>query len=160
MSEMYQEEDELFEEETIEEDELQVEEIDSDSAMDSEDLQSTVTLSIEDAVDFVDQTLSPRRAMAADYYEGAPLGNEQDGRSTAQTMDVRDTIQAFLPSLMRIFCGSDKVVEYAPRNQEDIEAAKQATDYVNFILNNDQDQAYVTILYAAFKDALLKARGF
>jgi hypothetical protein len=160
MSEMYQEEDELFEEETIEEDELQVEDIDSDSEMDSEDLQSTVTLSIEDAVDFVDQTLSPRRAMAADYYEGAPFGNEQDGRSTAQTMDVRDTIQAFLPSLMRIFCGSDKVVEYAPRNQEDIEAAKQATDYVNFILNNDQDQAYVTILYAAFKDALLKGAGF
>ena len=160
MSEMYAEEDELLEEETIDEQELQVEEIDSEPEMDSEDLQSTVTLSIEDAVDFVDQTLSPRRAQAADYYEGAPLGNEQEGRSTAQTMDVRDTVQAFLPSLMRIFCGSDKVVEYAPRNPEDFAAAKQATDYVNFILNNDQDQAYVTILYAAFKDALVKGAGF
>ena len=160
MSEMYAEEEELLEEETIDEQDLEVEDIDSDPEMDSEELQSTVTLSIEDAVDFVDQTLSPRRAMAADYYEGAPLGNEQEGRSTAQTMDVRDTVQAFLPSLMRIFCGSDKVVEYAPRNPEDFAAAKQATDYVNFILNNDQDQAYVTILYSAFKDALVKGAGF
>ena len=160
MSEMYAEEEELLEEETIDEQELEVEDIDSEPEMDSEELQSTVTLSIEDAVDFVDQTLSPRRAMAADYYEGAPLGNEQEGRSTAQTMDVRDTVQAFLPSLMRIFCGSDKVVEYAPRNPEDFAAAKQATDYVNFILNNDQDQAYVTILYSAFKDALVKGAGF
>tara|TARA_R110002110_G_scaffold9138_4_gene45010 strand:+ start:16 stop:2166 length:2151 start_codon:yes stop_codon:yes gene_type:complete len=162
MSEMYAEEDELFEQETIEEQELEVEEIDSDddAEMNSNELQSTVTLSIEDAVDFVDQTLSPRRAQAAEYYEGAPLGNEQEGRSTAQTMDVRDTIQAFLPSLMRIFCGSDQVVEYAPRMPEDVDAAKQATDYVNFILNSDQDQAYVTILYSAFKDALVKGAGF
>jgi hypothetical protein len=163
MSELnYADDDELFEEETIEEQELEVEEIDSDddAEMNSDELQSTVTLTIEDAVDFVDSTLSPRRAQAADYYEGAPLGNEQEGRSTAQTMDVRDTIQAFLPSLMRIFCGSDQVVEYAPRMPEDIGAAKQATDYVNFILNSDQDQAYVTILYSAFKDALLKGAGF
>ena len=106
-----------------------------------ENLESVVRLAIEDAVDFIDNTMSPRRAEAADYYEGAPLGNEQEGRSQAQTMDVRDTVQSMLPSLIRIFCGSEKVVEYAPRGPEDIEMAKQATDYVNYILENDQDQS-------------------
>ena len=124
-----------------------------------ENLESVVRLAIEDAVDFIDNTMSPRRAEAADYYEGAPLGNEQEGRSQAQTMDVRDTVQAMLPSLIRIFCGSEKVVEYAPRGPEDIEMAKQATDYVNYILENDQDQSYIEILYQTFKDALVKGCG-
>jgi len=124
-----------------------------------ENLDSVVRLAIEDAVDFIDNTMSPRRAEAADYYEGAPLGNEQEGRSQAQTMDVRDTVQAMLPSLIRIFCGSEKVVEYAPRGPEDIEMAKQATDYVNYILENDQDQSYIEILYQTFKDALVKGCG-
>ena len=162
MSEMYEDEEETFEDEEISEGELEVDEIDSEDGgeIDDESLQSTVSLGIQDAIDFVDQTLSPRRALAANYYDGEPFGNEQEGRSTAQTMDVRDTIQAFLPSLMRIFCGSDQVVEYAPRNAEDIEAASQATNYVNFILNNDQTSPYISILYAAFKDALLKGAGF
>ena len=124
-----------------------------------ENLESVVRLAIEDAVDFIDNTMSPRRAEAADYYEGAPLGNEQEGRSQAQTMDVRDTVQSMLPSLIRIFCGSEKVVEYAPRGPEDIEMAKQATDYVNYILENDQDQSYIEILYQTFKDALVKGCG-
>jgi len=124
-----------------------------------ENLDSVVRLAIEDAVDFIDNTMSPRRAEAADYYEGAPLGNEQEGRSQAQTMDVRDVVQSMLPSLMRIFCGSEKVVEYAPRGPEDIEMAKQATDYVNYILENDQDQSYIEILYQTFKDALVKGCG-
>lgn len=124
-----------------------------------ENLESVVRLAIEDAVDFIDNTMSPRRAEAADYYEGAPLGNEQEGRSQAQTMDVRDTVQAMLPSLIRIFCGSEKVVEYAPSGPEDIEMAKQATDYVNYVLENDQDQSYIEILYQTFKDALVKGAG-
>ena len=65
-----------------------------------------------------------------------------------------------LPSLMRIFCGSDHVVEYAPTGPEDVEMAKQATDYVNYILNQDQDQSYIEIIYATMKDALVKGSGF
>ena len=126
----------------------------------SEELQSTVRLAIEDAADFTDSTLSPIRAESAEYYDGEPLGNEQEGRSTAQTMDVRDCVQAVLPSLIRIFCGSEKVVQYAPRGPEDVATAEQATDFVNYVLQNEQDESYIGILYAAFKDALVKGSGF
>ena len=128
--------------------------------VDDEDINAIARAAIEDAVDFIDNTISPTRAESADYYNGAPLGNEQEGRSTAQTMDVRDTVQAMLPSLMRVFCGSEHVVEYAPVNPEDLEAAKQATEYVNFILNNDQEEPLVSIMYQVFKDALVKGSGF
>ena len=131
-----------------------------DVGMGEEELDSVVRQAIEDAVDFIDNTISPGRATAAEYYNGEPFGNEQEGRSTAMTMDVRDTVQAMLPSLMRIFCGSDHVVEYAPNGPEDLEVAKQATDYVNYILNQDQDESYISIMYQTFKDALVKGSGF
>ena len=133
---------------------------DDDFGMSEEDVQAAVRIAVEDAVDYIDNTISPARAQAAEYYNGEPLGDEQDGRSTAQTMDVRDTVQAMLPSLMRIFCGSDHVVEYAPYGPEDVENASQATDYVNYVLNNDQDQSYIQIIYACMKDALVKGSGF
>ena len=80
------------------------EEFVSEESIGEDEIQSIVTESIEDAVDFIDNTISPARAEAAEYYNGEPFGNEQEGRSTAMTMDVRDTVQAMLPSLVRIFC--------------------------------------------------------
>ena len=134
--------------------------IEEDPSMGEEELQAAITQAIEDAVDFIDNTISPQRATAAEYYNGEALASGEEGRSTAQTMDVRDTVQAMLPSLLRIFCGSDHMVEFAPRGPEDIEAAKQATDFVNYVLNQDQDQSFVEIIYACLKDALVKGSGF
>ena len=59
---------------------VQDDQIEADAIEDrgDENLESVVRLAIEDAVDFIDNTMSPRRAEAADYYEGAPLGNEQE----------------------------------------------------------------------------------
>ena len=130
------------------------------NAMDEEQIQSIITSSISDAVDYIDEVVSPVRAESAAYYNGEPLGNEQEGRSSAQTMDVRDSVQSMLPSLLRIFCGTDHVVEYAPRGAEDIPVAKQATEYVNFIIKNDQSQPWVQIVYALLKDALVKGTGW
>ncbi len=134
--------------------------VDENPEMDEEQINAIARIAIEDAVDFIDNTVSPGRAEAAEYYNGEPFGNEQEGRSTAMTMDVRDTVQAMLPSLMRVFCGSDHVVEYAPVGPEDLETAKQATDYVNYVLNQDQDDSYISIMYQTFKDALVKGSGF
>jgi hypothetical protein len=134
--------------------------VDEKLEMDEEQINAIARIAIEDAVDFIDNTVSPGRAEAAEYYNGEPFGNEQEGRSTAMTMDVRDTVQAMLPSLMRVFCGSDHVVEYAPVGPEDLETAKQATDYVNYVLNQDQDDSYISIMYQTFKDALVKGSGF
>ena len=133
---------------------------DDDPQIDEEQVQAIARSAIEDAVDYIDGTISPARAEAAEYYAGEPFGNEQEGRSTAMTMDVRDTVQAMLPSLMRVFAGSDHVVEYAPHGPEDIAQAKQATDYVNYVLNQDQEQPFVQIMYECFKDALVKGSGF
>jgi hypothetical protein len=72
-------------------------------------------------------------------------------------MDVRDTVQGILPSLMRIFFGPERVVEFAPQGPEDVQSAEQATDYVDFIFKRD-NQGF-KILHSAFKDALVRKCG-
>ena len=125
--------------------------------MDDEELKGIVGKEIDDAIDFVDNWVSPLRATATEYYRGDPFGNEEAGRSQIVSMDVRDTVMSILPSLMRIFNSTENTVEYAPQGPEDQEAAKQATEYARYVINRDNDGFLQ--MHAAFKDALIRKVG-
>jgi hypothetical protein len=125
--------------------------------MEEDELQGIVGKEIDDAIDYIDHWISPVRATATQYYRGEPFGNEEEGRSQIVSMDVRDTVQAIMPSLMRIFHSTENTVEYAPQGPEDVASAKQATDYANFIVNRDNNGFLVT--HSAFKDALIRKVG-
>jgi hypothetical protein len=60
--------------------------------------------------------------------------------------------------MMRVFFGSEKAVEFVPRNANDVGMAEQATDYLNYILQQDNDA--IAIFYSVFKDALMNKGGF
>ena len=125
--------------------------------LDDVEFQSRVFKAYEQAETYVDTVISPARIQAAEYYRGAPFGDEEDGRSQVVLSEVRDTIQSILPSLMRIFTSGDRIVEYMPRTAEDIAVAEQATDAVNFIFQ-EMNPGYQVVM-SAFKDALLKKLG-
>lgn len=142
-----------------EKDELveEIQELINPEWMEEDELQGIVAGELEDAINFIDQQISPVRALATEYYRGEPFGDEEDGRSQVVSMDVRDTVQAIMPSLMRIFTSSDHTVEFMPKSMEDVPMADQATDYVNYIFNSDN--AGFLELHAAFKDALIRKNG-
>ena len=121
--------------------------------MDDEQLGSVVSREITESLNHFDTEYTQDRIDALDYYLGRPFGNEVEGRSSVVDTTVADVVEQIMPSMMRIFTGTDKVVRFAPRNEEDVEAAEQATDYVNFILQTDND--YYRILYNFIKDSLL-----
>jgi hypothetical protein len=125
--------------------------------MDDTELQGIVAGELEDAVSYIDADVSPIRAKGTEYYRGDPFGNEEDGRSQVVAMEVRDTVSAMLPSLMRVFFSTENVVEYAPRGPEDVAGAQQATDYANYIFSNDNNGFMTT--YALFKDSLVRKCG-
>ena len=125
--------------------------------MDDTELQGIVAGELEDAVSYIDADVSPIRAKGTEYYRGDPFGNEEDGRSQVVAMEVRDTVSAMLPSLMRVFFSTENVVEYVPRGPEDVAGAQQATDYANYIFTNDNNGFMTT--YALFKDSLLRKCG-
>ena len=126
--------------------------------MSDEELQSSVRQSIEDAIDYIDDEISPIRAESTKFYRGEPFGNEVVGRSQVVSRDVRDATMAVLPSMMRVFFGSSKPVEFGPKTAEDVAMAEQATDYVSHIIQVDNDG--LEIFYSVFKDALMNRGGF
>jgi hypothetical protein len=132
-------------------------EMQEDEVMSEEQLQGVISSEIYDAISFIDDDIGGNRALATEYYYGLPFGDEEEGRSQVVSMDVRDTVQGILPSLMRIFFGPERVVEFAPQGPEDIASAEQATDYVDFIFKRDNPG--FKILHSAFKDALVRKVG-
>ena len=125
--------------------------------MDDTELQGIVAAELEDAVSYIDSDVSPIRAKGTEYYRGDPFGNEEDGRSQVVAMEVRDTVSAMLPSLMKVFFSTENVVEYVPRGPEDVAGAQQATDYANYIFTSDNNGFMTT--YALFKDSLVRKCG-
>ena len=134
-----------------------VENLNTPEPLSEEEYQSRIMSAVQGAEDYIDTFITPQRVEAAEYYRAAPFGDEEDGRSQIVLSEVRDTIQAILPSLMRIFTSGQKIVEYMPRRAEDIKVADQASDAINFIFN-EMNPGF-QILHSAFKDALLKKTG-
>ena len=69
------------------------------------DTQSLLQGMIEEARNYYQAEIEPEQSKATDYYMGRKFGGgmEEEGRSQVVSTDVRDTVQAVLPSLMRIF---------------------------------------------------------
>ena len=125
--------------------------------MDDYQLNSIVSSEITDALNHFDSEFSQERIRAMDFYLGEPFGNEVEGRSSVVSTEVADTVEAIMPNLMRVFTANDKYVRFSPRTEEDVERAEQVSDYVNYIINHD-NEGY-KILYNWFKDALLFRLG-
>ena len=125
--------------------------------MDDYQLNSIVTSEIRDSLNHFDSEYSQERIRALDFYLGEPLGNEVEGRSQVISTDVADTIEQIMPNLMRVFTANDQYVRFAARTAEDVERADQITDYVNYVINHD-NEGY-KILNNWFKDALLFRLG-
>ena len=125
--------------------------------MDDNELGSVIRSEIQQAQNYFETEFADARMKAIDYYLGEPLGNERDGFSSVVSHDFADVVETLMPSLMRIFTSSDKYVRYAPRTAEDAERAEQLTDYVNYIINQDNDG--YRVIHTFIKDSLLFKLG-
>ena len=135
----------------------EIEELQVEDSYNEEELQGVLKSEMDDAKDFIDQ-IDEDRADATDYY----LGNAPTAQSSMQSefvsTDVRDSVLFMLPSIMRTFFGTNKIVEFIPHGPEDIQLAKQQTDYINYVIQ--QKNPGFKVLYDAFKDALIRKTGF
>ena len=104
-----------------------------------------------------DGEISEQREKAQEYYYALPFGNEVEGRSQYVDSTVQDTIEWIKPSLMRVFASGDEMVKFTPHGPEDVQAAEQATDYVNYVFT--KDNSGWEVLYSWFHDALLQKNG-
>ena len=126
-------------------------------AMNMDNLVGVIKSEMDDAKDFIHQVGS-ERAESTEYY----LGTEPEGTSTLQSeyvsTDVRESVLFMLPSIMRTFFGTKKIVEFVPKGPEDIQLAEQQTDYINYLIR--EKNPGFQVLYDVFKDALVRKTGF
>ena len=121
------------------------------------ELMSIIQAEIDDAIGFIESETVEQRKQALQAYLRQPYGNEVEGKSQIVTGEVAEAIDGALPSLVRIFTGSDNIVIFEPQGPQDEASAKQATDYCNWVFLRDNEG--VAILHDWFKDALMQKNG-
>jgi hypothetical protein len=131
--------------------------MDQTEGANTEELQGVLKSEMDDAKDFIDQ-IDEERADATDYYLGNSPSSTSSMQSEFVSTDVRDSVLFMLPSIMRTFFGTSKVVEFIPNGPEDIEVAKQQTNYINYIIQ--QKNPGFKVMYDVFKDALVRKAGY
>ncbi len=72
--------------------------------------------------------------------------------------DVADVVEGVLANVIKPFVGGDEIVQFEPRGPEDEDAAKQETDYINFVAL-ERNNGYINLV-SAIKDALLLRNGY
>jgi len=128
-----------------------------DSLMDEGTLKGILDAEIDNAIGFIESETTDDRRKALEYYNRYEYGNEVEGRSQIVTGEVAEVVDGALPQLLRIFTQSDEIVRFEPKGPGDEEKAKQATEYVNWVMNRDNDG--VLLMHNWFKDALLQKNG-
>src|SRR5690242_1014551 len=82
----------------------------------------------------LDSQLSNDRAYSINLYLGNNVDPVPEGTSSAMDRTVLETVESIKPSLCKIFANGEDVVELPPIGPEDEEAAKQESQYLNFVI--------------------------
>ena len=103
-------------------------------------------------------TLEIDRYNALNAYFGRPMGNEVQDRSQIVLPELRDTVEWIMPTLMRMFVGSGKPVQFDAEAPGDEDQAETETEVVNWVFMKQNPGFF--ILHDFFKDALLLRNGY
>src|SRR5690606_471732 len=124
--------------------------------MTESELSSIIANEITASATWTNGSIEQEQKKALDYYYQRPLGNEQHGRSQIVTSDIQDIVESMMPDLMEIFTAGDEPMRFEPQSKEDEQFARQATDYVNCLWNENKG---FEIFHDTIKDSLLRKNG-
>jgi len=105
-------------------------------------------------------TQTSARKEALQFYRGDNLdlyGDSGAGLSTVVSRDTLEAVESMLPGLVKPFVAGDETVRMEPRRPDDEEAAKQATEYLNWRFQRDNNA--FRFVYDSMKDGLLSRLG-
>ena len=102
-------------------------------------------------------TLASDRRQNLDYYNGEAFGNEIKGRSQVVTSDTLEAVEWAMPSFTEVFNASN-LFDFEAAEKEDEAFAKQASEYINFIVAKDNPG--FEIVHDWVKDGLISKCGF
>lgn len=122
--------------------------------MDESELAALLGMQERMAVSYWTSEIASEQAAAIDYYYGLSHDKPRTGRSSVVDHVVAEVVDNALAALLKPFVSAEDAVVFNPRKAEDEQAADQATEYVNFVFQNDNNG--FLILHDWFKAALLE----
>ena len=120
-------------------------------------VQAICAAELQAAQGYQGDEIEANREQALAYYNGDPRGDEQEGLSKVQSLDVADMVEAVL-SFMVPSLTSQSLVQFASVGAEDEEQAAKESRIVQSLVRAGKSNAYVAIQEGA-KDALLLRNG-
>ena len=124
--------------------------------MDKDTIEGIVQKAVQDAVDFIEGEISQKRIKSQRYFDGEVDIGYEPGRSKVVATKCRDVVRAMKPALQRIFLSSENVVEFMPRNADDVEMAEQMSKFANYKFSQNNG---FKVLSDVFQDAMVKQVG-
>ena len=104
-----------------------------------------------------DSRISQQREQSYKYYYGLPFGNERKGFSRHVSMEVFESVEDVKAELLETFTSGPKVLRFTEEAENDQEAARDATEYVNSIFY-DQNRGF-NVLHDVIHDGLVAKMG-
>ena len=125
--------------------------------MNDEQIVSAVESMIADAEGYETDELASMREDALNYYYNRPkAAPHATGRSSLQSSDLADMVEAVTSQVLPAFEG-DHVAVFPPMSEDDVEQARTATDAVTHVIMQQNNGHYE--IQQAVRDALLLRNG-
>jgi hypothetical protein len=124
--------------------------------MDENELRAVIEQQERLALGYYTGEIASEQAKALDYYFNR-MDSDEEGYSQAQSSDVWDVVEGMTPQILKPFVSSDDIMSFMPEGAEDVEAAEQESEYINYVVtqkNNIFEQLTMWV-----KTGLLQKNG-
>lgn len=104
-----------------------------------DELTSIVDRQIRNSVGYYDSKLSLERQNVLDYYNGVKPKPVHAGNSKYISLDVFDAVESLKAVLLETFAAGNNIVAFDPQDGDDVESARVATEYTNYVIFRQND---------------------
>ena len=119
------------------------------------ELVSFISQKIRGAMNREDGDISRQRERIFSQYYGGKQGNEREGKSGFISREVLEAVEWASPDITRMFFGPDRIVSFEPVGEDDMEAAQQETDYIQYAVRRANGGDGFVAIHSHIKDALM-----
>ena len=108
-------------------------------ALTEDELVALVQDEIKGSIGYSDSDMSEEREKLMRYYHGELPERQSNGNSSYVSQDVYDGVEGLKALLLETFSAGTDVIQFSPKGPEDVELARVATAYTNYVIHNQND---------------------
>lgn len=104
-----------------------------------EEIKEIVERKIRQSVGMYDSQLSKERETVLRYYNQESPKRAHPGSASYVITTVYDSVESMKAQLLDIFATGRDIIQFAPQNSKDVEAARIASDYTNYVVSRQNN---------------------